>query len=160
MAVMTEPTAPPERPAPGEPHPDSARLADELTSVAGLLMRRLRTQSARSLLSPTQRSALSRLDREGPMTTAALARAEHVRPQSMRATLGYLHEQGLVARAPDPEDGRQSVVSVAERGRTVLAEVRAAKRTWLTHALDTQLSPEERALVAEAVTLLGKVVEG
>ncbi|KPC69479.1 hypothetical protein ADL27_54260, partial [Streptomyces sp. NRRL F-6602] len=31
-----------------------------------------------------------------------------------------------------------------------LAEVRAAKRTWLTHALDTQLTPGERALVAEA----------
>lgn len=139
--------------------PSAGQLADELTAVTSRLTRRLRTSSGESLLSPTQRSALSGLDKAGPMTTAALARAEYVRPQSMRATLAHLEEQGLVARAADPTDGRQSVVSVTERGREVLAEVRAAKRTWLTQALGDRLTGEERRTLAASVELLSRLVE-
>ncbi|MFE9247996.1 MarR family winged helix-turn-helix transcriptional regulator [Streptomyces sp. NPDC007088] len=134
-------------------------LAAELTAVVGRLMRRLRTSSSGLLLSPTQRSALSRLDRSGPMTTAALARAEYVRPQSMRGTVGYLEEQGLVGRAPDPGDGRQLVVSVTARGRAVLAEVRASKRSWLTQALTDHLTEAEQRTLAESVALMERLVE-
>ncbi|MEV0849314.1 MarR family transcriptional regulator [Streptomyces sp. NPDC049954] len=122
-------------------------------------MRRLRTSSSDRLLSPTQRSALSRLDRGGPMTTAALARAEYVRPQSMRGTVGYLEEQGLVERAPDPGDGRQLVVSVTGQGLAVLAEVRASKRTWLTQALSDHLTAAELRTLAESVALMERLVE-
>lgn len=90
-------------------------------------------------------------------TTAALARAEYVRPQSMRLTLGALESQGLVERAPDPEDGRKSVMSLTESGTATLAEVRAAKRDWLAQALAAGLDGAERRTVAEAVELLDRL---
>lgn len=125
--------------------------------MVGRLLRRLRSTSSEGLLTPTQRSVLARLDREGLTTTATLARAEYVRPQSMRLTLGALESQGLVERAPDPEDGRKSVMSLTESGTATLAEVRAAKRDWLAQALAAGLDGAERRTVAEAVELLDRL---
>ncbi|MFI7005132.1 MarR family winged helix-turn-helix transcriptional regulator [Streptomyces sp. NPDC050145] len=137
--------------------PPTERIAADLATAVGRLARRLRTASPDSLLTPTQRTVLARLAMEGPATTAALARAEYVRPQSMRLTVGALEDRGLVSRAPDPEDGRQSVVSVTEEGRAVLDAVRAAKRDWLAAAVDAELDADERRTLAEAVTLMERL---
>ncbi|TXS37840.1 MarR family winged helix-turn-helix transcriptional regulator [Streptomyces sp. OR43] len=146
----------PSGPTPADP--TAEEVAQQLASVVGRLLRRLRSSSSESLLTPTQRSVLARLEDGGPATTADLARAEFVRPQSMRLTLGALEEQGLVARAPDPADGRKSVVSVTESGRSTLAEVRAAKRNWLAEAVAAGLDGAERRTVAEAATLIERLV--
>lgn len=138
--------------------PTAEAVAQQLASVVGRLLRRLRSSSSESLLTPTQRSVLARLEDGGLTTTADLARAEFVRPQSMRLTLGALEEQGLIARAPDPADGRKSVVSVTDTGRTTLAEVRAAKRNWLAEAVAAELDGAERRTVAEAATLIERLV--
>ncbi|MEV6791103.1 MarR family transcriptional regulator [Streptomyces sp. NPDC051320] len=138
--------------------PTSAQVAAELAVALGRVARRLRQASPDLELTHSQRSALALLDREGPSTTAALARAELVRPQSMRLTVGALESQGLVARAPDPTDGRQAVMSVTELGRRTLAGVRADKRGWLTRAIDEELDETERRTLADAVALLERLV--
>ncbi|MFF1923259.1 MarR family winged helix-turn-helix transcriptional regulator [Streptomyces sp. NPDC058221] len=138
--------------------PTAEQVANELAGVVGRLLRRLRSSSSESLLTPTQRSVLARIDDGGPATTAALARAEFVRPQSMRLTLGALEEQGLVERSPDPDDGRKSVMSITDSGRTTLAQVRAAKRNWLAEAIAAELDGAERRTVAEATALLDRLV--
>ncbi|MEU8625149.1 MarR family transcriptional regulator [Streptomyces sp. NPDC048669] len=138
--------------------PTAEQVANDLAAVVGRLLRRLRSSSSESLLTPTQRSVLARLEDGGPATTAALARAEFVRPQSMRLTLGALEEQGTVERAPDPDDGRKSVMSITDTGRTTLAEVRAAKRNWLAEAIAAELDGAERRTVAEATALLDRLV--
>lgn len=135
------------------------QLATQLAAVVGRLLRRLRTTSSESLLTPTQRSVLSRLEREGPATTAALARAEFVRPQSMRLTLGALEDQGLVARAPDPADGRKSVMSMTDAGRAAMGAVRTAKHNWLAEAIAAEFDGAERETLAEATALLDRLVE-
>ncbi|MFF7363489.1 MarR family transcriptional regulator [Streptomyces sp. NPDC008125] len=140
-----------------DPAPDV--VAVRLAAVVSRLLRKLRTESAESLLTPSQRSVLARLESHGPATTAALARAEYVRPQSMRLTLAALESQELVDRAPDPEDGRKSLVSVNEAGRATLAGVRAAKHDWLAEALGAEMDESERQTVATAVTLLDRLVE-
>ncbi|MZD03886.1 MarR family transcriptional regulator [Streptomyces sp. SID5785] len=137
--------------------PPAERIAADLAGAVGRLARRMRTASPDSLLTPTQRTVMARLDREGPATTAALARAEYVRPQSMRLTVGALEERGFVSRAPDPDDGRQSVVSVTDAGREVLASVRAAKQSWLARTLDSELDAAERRTLAEAIALLERL---
>jgi DNA-binding MarR family transcriptional regulator len=137
---------------------DQARVADELTTVIAQLSRRMRATTAQDSLTPSQVSVLSRLGREGPATTAALARGELVRPQSMRATLAALEEQGLVARAPDPTDGRQVVFSLTDLGARTRASARDARPGWLTEALETELTPAEQRTLAEAVPLLKRLV--
>ncbi|MFD6530031.1 MarR family winged helix-turn-helix transcriptional regulator [Streptomyces sp. NPDC060184] len=149
--------AQPVTPPADDPAPDV--VAVRLAAVVSRLLRKLRTESAESLLTPSQRSVLARLESDGPATTAALARAEYVRPQSMRLTLAALESQELVDRAPDPEDGRKSLVSVNEAGRATLAGVRAAKHDWLAEALGAEMDESERQTVATAVTLLNRLVE-
>lgn len=70
---------------------------------------------------------LGRLERDGPATLTALARVENMRSQSMGAIVGPLEEAGLVAGAPDPNDGRQTLLSVTEQGRAYILENRQAR---------------------------------
>jgi DNA-binding MarR family transcriptional regulator len=139
--------------------PTAEQVAADTAAVVGRLMRRLRTTSPDSRLTPSQRSVLSLLGTEGPSTTAALARVEYVRPQSMRLTLGALEEQGMVRRTPDPDDGRQSVVSITEAGSSTLAGVRAAKRDWLSETIAGELDGDELRTLADAVDLLRRLIE-
>ncbi|MGW0856460.1 MarR family winged helix-turn-helix transcriptional regulator [Streptomyces sp. NPDC002690] len=158
MPDSTEiPAVQPTTPHADDPAPDV--LAVRLASVVSRLLRKLRTESAESLLTPSQRSVLARLESDGPATTAALARAEYVRPQSMRLTLAALESQDLVERAPDPEDGRKSLVSVNDAGRATLAGLRAAKHDWLAEALAAGMDESERQVLAKAVPLLDRLVE-
>ncbi|MFJ5610799.1 MarR family winged helix-turn-helix transcriptional regulator [Streptomyces sp. NPDC093221] len=143
------------------PTQDQARVADELTTVIAQLQRRLRTASAsaQGALTPSQVSVLGRIGSEGPATTAALARAEIVRPQSMRMTLAALEERGLVARSPHPTDGRQVVFSLTEAGVRLRGTGRRARRGWLAEAIGTQLSTEDQRRLTEALGILQRLVK-
>ncbi|OIJ64393.1 MarR family winged helix-turn-helix transcriptional regulator [Streptomyces mangrovisoli] len=138
--------------------PDRSRSAEELMAVVSLLNRRMRAASTEGALTPSQRIALSRLA-EGPATTAALARAEHVRPQSMRATVGVLEEAGLVERTPHPTDGRQVVFSLTAAGRDRLVALRQAKETWLADAITARLDGAEQRLLDQAIDLLKRLAQ-
>jgi DNA-binding MarR family transcriptional regulator len=139
------------------PNPDRARAADELTSVVAQLHRRLRAASAPGALTPSQSSVMARLGQEGPATTAGLARAEYVRPQSMRVTLAALEERGLVARTPHPTDGRRVMFSLTEAGALLRGPGHQARRGWLAEAIGAQLTPDEREALPAAIDLLRKL---
>lgn len=139
--------------------PEAERTADELTTLVARLTRLLRAASAEAELTPSQQSVMGRLEREGPATTAALARGELVRPQSMRMTLAALEERRLVARAPHATDGRQVVFSLTPEGGALLGSGRAARRGWLAEAIDTRLTPDEHRALAGALPLLHRLVE-
>ncbi|WP_420991789.1 MarR family winged helix-turn-helix transcriptional regulator [Cupriavidus sp. 30B13] len=144
------------------PHPDSDAahaLAAELRVVLGRLTRRLREKSHFSHLSWTQLRVLLRLEREGPATVSALARAEGMRPQSMGETVSVLKAAGLVSGAPDPTDGRQTVLSLTPACVEAVRAGRAAREDWLFHAIETRLAPAEREQLAAAVGLLARLVE-
>ena len=135
---------------------DSGPLASELRVVLGHLIRRLRTEHRFSL---SQGSVLGRLDREGPQSTSKLASAERVRPQSMGQTVAELETQGLIARRPDPADGRSALVELTDAGRTELHEDRGRREGWLAEAIEENFSYEERETLDEAVRLLGRLAE-
>ncbi|MFB7634233.1 MarR family winged helix-turn-helix transcriptional regulator [Streptomyces sp. NPDC056149] len=140
------------------PDKDQKRIATDLGATVSLLMRRLRAASPQGELTPTQRAVLARIDADGPSTIAALARAELVRPQSMRVTVGALEEHGILARSPHPTDGRQVVFSLTEGGHRVLADVRAAKNDWLAVAIAEQLTADEQRTLAEATALIRRLI--
>ncbi|WP_430981985.1 MarR family winged helix-turn-helix transcriptional regulator [Burkholderia stabilis] len=136
-----------------------AGLAGELRISVGKLIRRMREQTRPNDLTSSQRSVLLRLDRDGPATVSALARAESVRPQSMRVTVAALETMGAVSGAPDPTDGRQTLIALTPGFRKVLQANRAAKDDWLFRALHAQLSAREQAELASAVKLLQRLAE-
>jgi DNA-binding MarR family transcriptional regulator len=135
----------------------TAALAGELRVVVGKLVRRLREQSQMDELTLAQIAALLRLERDGPATVSALARADGMRPQSMGANIAALEAAGLVSGAPDPDDGRQTLWKVTALYRDRVAAARAKKEDWLMHALEDQLSPTEQAQLAGALDLLRRL---
>ena len=102
---------------------------------------------------------LARLEREGPATTSALAAAERVRPQSMAQTIAELGAAGLVARSPDPTDGRQILIELTERGRTTLAEERARREGWLANAIESELTAGEQETLLQALPILRRLAQ-
>lgn len=139
--------------------PPDAHLATELRICVGKLIRRLREQSHPSDFTSSQKSVLLRLDRDGPSTVSALARAESVRPQSMRITVAALESMQAVCGQPDPNDGRQTLIELTPSFRHYLLTSRAAKEDWLQRALQEQLSPQEQEQLAAAVKLLERLAD-
>ncbi|MCE1236844.1 MAG: MarR family winged helix-turn-helix transcriptional regulator [Hyphomicrobiales bacterium] len=87
-------------------------------------------------------------------TQKDLAAAAAVEQPTMAATLARMERDGLIRRAPDPADGRSSLVSLTE---TALADVDAVRRaTDEVNALAlADLAPSERDIF---LSLLEKVV--
>lgn len=133
-------------------------LAAELLLGVGQLVRRVRSQGGTEGLNLSQLSVLARLERNGWMTAADLARAEAMKPQSMGAILTGLQEENLVRRRPDPDDGRRILFALTARGVAVRKERSARKRQWLASAL-AGLDPSQRQTLASAVALIKQLGE-
>jgi len=134
-------------------------VASELRQVASDLVRRLRAESADQALSPSQTAVLVRLHNDGPSTVADLARAEHLKPQSMGATVASLEEEGLVARKADATDARRWNASLTNAGKSVLLSGRAARQGWLSRAIEERLDDSEQRRLAESLALLRRVLD-
>jgi DNA-binding MarR family transcriptional regulator len=144
---------PPRRP------PATEANAHELMQAMGVLLRRVRTEAAgQDGISWSQATAMARLDKSGAMTTADLARAEMVKPQSMGALLAELEQDGLVRRDPHPTDGRQILFSLTQAGVQARRQRQAAKLAWLTAAIARFDADEQRTLVA-AIDLVKRLGE-
>jgi DNA-binding MarR family transcriptional regulator len=130
----------------------------DLTQAIGLLVRRVRTAGRSHELSLTESAVMARLDREGPATTAELARAEGVKPQSMGATVVALEKRGMVARKPHATDGRQMMVALTAKGAAIRKSVKDAKHTWLAQAV-TKLEKREQETLFRAGEIIRRLAE-
>jgi DNA-binding MarR family transcriptional regulator len=137
----------------------ASALAQDLRALMGKLKRRLRDQAHVGDLTPSQVSVLLRLEKDGPATASSLARAEGMRPQSIAPALAVLEAAGLVSGAPDPSDGRQTLLSLTQACREWVEEGRAARQDWLARTLQARLSPQEQDEVAKAVEFLKRLVD-
>ena len=140
-------------------HEATSAMAQGLRALLGKLKRRLREQAHVGDLTPSQVSVILRLEKDGPRTASNLARAEGMRPQSMAPVIAALESAGLVCGAPDPTDGRQTLLSLTDACRTWVEEGRAARQDWLTRTLQARLSSEEQDKLAEALELLKRLVD-
>jgi len=138
--------------------PDAAATADRLHSASIHLLRALRREDSKSGLTAPRLSALSVLVFGGPLTIGALAAAEQVRPPTMTRLVAALEAQGLVARDPDPSDGRVVRVRATPKGERLLAAGRARRVEKLAAQVDA-LDDDDRALLGRAASLIERVVE-
>lgn len=97
------------------------------------------------------------MSKSGAATASALAATEGVRPQSMAATLAVLDQQGLIARNPDPGDGRRQLVTLTDTGRERVEGTRQARGEWLAKALQDRCTEAERQSVIEAMAVLDRL---
>ncbi|MGA7748206.1 MAG: MarR family transcriptional regulator [Candidatus Aquilonibacter sp.] len=137
------------------PRPTADAAAESLYLALALLIRRLK-QTRDDALSVPEISALVRLE-TGPATLTALAKVERISAQSLGATLGGLESRGLVRRDPDPDDGRQSSVSITTAGRAMLRNRRSNRAAQISRALAAQFTAQERATLRAAAPLLERL---
>jgi DNA-binding MarR family transcriptional regulator len=142
------------------PRKNHENAATELALALGLLVRRLRSAapSESHELSWIQKAVMVRLDTEGPATTADLARAEGVKPQSMGAIVAALEERGIVERRPHPTDGRQMNIALTGEGASMRKDARIAKQTWLAQAI-AKLGAKEQKNVPAVTELIKRLAE-
>jgi len=77
----------------------------------------------------------------GPTTATALAKQEQISPQSMGETLAILEQRGLIARVPDPDDGRRVILSLTDAGRAAVHAQSARPATPCSHRCSPPNSP-------------------
>jgi DNA-binding MarR family transcriptional regulator len=135
-----------------------AGLADALHSAAIHLLRRVRTEDARTGLTPARLSALSVVVYAGPVSLGTLAEAEGVRSPTMTGIVRGLESAGLVRRRNDPLDHRAVVIATTPKGRRLLSVARA-RRLHLLERLLHPLSPSERRTLHDAVRILTERME-
>lgn len=135
-------------------------VAGALHASVRLLVQRLRqTPAVGGDLTSPETSAMARLDRTGPTTAAELARLERISPQSIGATVAALEERGLVSRAPDPADGRRSILSLSAEGRALLERRRSARSELLSEALESAFTRAEIKQLQVAAPLIERLAQ-
>jgi len=131
--------------------PAAVALRRGVTSLG----RRLRMERVPGGLTAAELSVLAQLNRRGPLSPGEIAVAERVQPQSLTRTLGGLERGDYVSRAPDPADGRRSLLAVTESGVDALRAEMGQRDAWLAAAIDARLTPTE----AELLRLAGELME-
>lgn len=131
-------------------------VAKDLTAAISRLLRRLRTEANPTELALSQMGVLARLEQGGPTTTADLARAELMKPQSMGVILASLEHEGLIERRSHPTNRRQILFVLTETGVAVRTSHRAMKRNWLVGALG-HLDPADLKALIAAIAVIRQV---
>jgi DNA-binding MarR family transcriptional regulator len=109
-------------------------------------------------MSLTSAATLSTLERRGAQRVSELAALQGVAQPSMTVLVGSLEQAGLVARRPDPSDGRAVLVSLTEAGEQFLIERRHTAAERLSELVG-KLTPAEAAALTAAVPALLRLRE-
>ena len=161
MGTVTASTAPDTAPSAGARSTADvdadAELAARLRLSVMRLARRLR-QQAEPDVTASQLSALSSLERCGPLTLGELSAAERVKPPTMTRIVSSLDELGLVTRTVDPADRRVARVEISADGRHLIEQSRHRKDAYLAARLAC-LGPADRDAVAGAVAALEHLLD-
>lgn len=137
---------------------DRAGVADRLHSLAIHLLRRVARSDQEGGVTGPRLSVLSVLVLGGgPRTMGELANAEHVRPPSMTRLIQAMEAEGLVARAPAPDDARVVRIRATRAGARVLAQARTRRLSTLRTLL-ADLSAAELHVVRRGVEILEPLV--
>jgi DNA-binding MarR family transcriptional regulator len=129
-------------------------LSNDIRLACMRISRRVRFESDREV-APHHFSVLCRLEGT-PHTNSELAEIERVSAPSMKRTTAALVEGGYVARADDPTDGRQVILSLTPEGERAVGRIRRHRDEWMISRLD-RLTDEERDLLRRAASVLAKV---
>ncbi|MFF3259931.1 MarR family winged helix-turn-helix transcriptional regulator [Streptomyces sp. NPDC002932] len=146
-----------ENPTPQE----SAATAQRLNDAIKRLRARLRTESGQHAtgLSVTQLGVLASVVREGPVTAARLAAAEHVSAQAIAQSLAVLKAAGLVHGEPDPRDGRKKLMSADPSAAELIDKLLAGRAAFLARAIGHVVAADERADMDKAIELLERLAD-
>jgi DNA-binding MarR family transcriptional regulator len=137
--------------------PQETSPAVSLRVAVTRIYRALR-MSAENNVTPSQASALARIEQTEPVRLGVLAHLEGVSAASMSKVVESLEAQDLLVRVPDPLDGRVSMVQISPTGRKMIQELRSASTRAIEGALDS-MSADEQLLINASLPVLEKLSE-
>jgi len=118
---------------------DAVEEATGLRVAIVRIQRQLRARSG-SDITPSQASALARIELDGPLRLGALAELEGTTAATTSRVIDSLSDRDLIERVPDPLDGRASLVQLSPEGGALVHELRANYTEALRNAL-SELTP-------------------
>lgn len=137
------------------PATDTSLSADLLSVVARL--NRLATQRVKMELPYAQARLLSTIEDQDAARISDLAAFDHCSQPTMTTQVRRLEDNGLVSRVTDPADARAVRISITEKGRSVLARVRADRGAVVDPYLD-RLDDVDRAALTDAVRVMRAIL--
>jgi DNA-binding MarR family transcriptional regulator len=139
------------------PEPGSrSQIAAQLHEQFARLTRRLRTLELPGGMTPERLSALSVIEKRGPISVTALAESEMVRPATMSRMVSALVDEGLVRRAGDKNDGRGVLVSATAKGRRAYQRAQEQRLAHFAEVLNS-LSDEQLAAMRSLTLALERL---
>jgi DNA-binding MarR family transcriptional regulator len=120
------------------------------------LTRRLRTLELPHGMTPERLSALSVIEKRGPISVTALADTEMVRPATMSRMITALVDEGLVKRSSDKNDARGVLISVTPKGRRAFQRAQDQRLSRFAEVLESLSDDQLSAMrgLAEALERL------
>ena len=137
---------------------EEADLGAQLRSAVGRLYRRFRSERPEGGLGDAALDVLTRLHKRGPQTLTELSEHDRVSPASMSQTVNRLTSSGYAVRTGDPDDRRKVLFSATAEGDELASATRAQRNAWLDRRLQA-LSAEDRAVIARATALIGRIAD-
>jgi len=101
---------------------------------------------------------LVRVSESAPVRLSEIADSVELDLSTLSRQVRHLVDAGLVAKVPDPADGRAALLSLTERGAAVLESVSEARRRVLAEAI-AEWTDEERNALATGLLRLGAGLE-
>ncbi len=129
--------------------------ASDLRVALLRIQRQLRSRSG-SDITPSQSSALSRIEQSGSVRLGLLAELEGTTAATMSRVIDSLADRELIERVPDPHDGRASLVQLSAQGGALVHTLRARYTEALRAAL-AELSGDEQQAVRRAIPVLERL---
>jgi DNA-binding MarR family transcriptional regulator len=126
-----------------------SRLAEALEQAASWVRR----TTPRAEWSLTAATVLDSLGREGPQRVSELVAREAISQPGMTGLIARLAAAGMVARGPDPSDGRATLVSITAAGRDWLAHRHAVRAQRVAAQLRRLPDADRSALLAATAAL-------
>jgi DNA-binding MarR family transcriptional regulator len=134
---------------------EAVEEASDLRVALLRIQRQLRTRTG-SDITPSQSSALSRIEQFGPVRLGSLAELEGTTAATMSRVIDSLADRQLIERVPDPHDGRASLVQLSPEGGALLHGLRARYTEALRGAM-AELSDGEHRVVRRAIPVLERL---
>lgn len=131
-------------------------IAASLHEQFARLNRQLRNTELPPGMTPERLSALSVIEKRGPISVTALAGQEMVRPATMSRMVSALVDEGLVKRSDDKSDGRGVLVSSTPKGRKAYQRAQE-QRLQQFAALLSALGEEQLAAMSKLTEALERI---
>lgn len=140
--------------------PSDAELASGLRTTISRLVKLLRRETHNDAqLSLTERATLGLLYPDTRLSPSDIARTEKVTTQSMSQVINHLAELNYLERTPSGDDKRKVLLSLTEAGRDYILQLRKEKQEWLATAINKKASDAEKAILAEALKIIDKLID-